>query len=228
VTAPVAFSTLHVAPALSEFLARYHQVRIELTLSDRFVDLAQEGFDLAIRIASELTPNLVARPLAKVHRVVCGSREYFARHPIPATPQDLTGHNCLIYTHGNPRSAWHFTGPQGDLVVPVRGSLTLNDNEALWQAVRGGVGIAMLPTFIVGEDLQAGKLRAVLSDYVPAEKMIYAVYLSNRNLSAKVRVFIDFLVARFQPPYWDLGWTTQPSIFLGSCSSSAWPVECPS
>jgi DNA-binding transcriptional LysR family regulator len=102
---------------------------------------------------------------------------------------------------------WRFRAESADVVVPVKGNLTLNDDEALWQAVLGGLGISLLPTFIVGRDLQAGRLQAVLAQYVPSERTLHAIYLPNRHLSAKVRVFIDFLLARFAaPPYWDRDW----------------------
>ena len=206
-TAPVAFGTLHVAPALPEFLAQYPDVRIDLTIGDRQLDLADEGLDLAIRIARVLPDNLAARRLAPINRVVCAAPAYFDRHGIPRRPQDLARHNCLVYTHANPDSQWRFRSGKGEDVVPVQGNLTLNDDEALWQATLGGLGIALLPTFIVGKDLQSGRLQAVLGEHVPTERNLHALYLPNRHLSAKVRVFIDFLVARFSPePYWDRDW----------------------
>jgi DNA-binding transcriptional LysR family regulator len=206
-TAPVAFATMHVAPALPEFLRRYPDVQIDLTLSDRLFDLAEEGYDVSIRIARDLPPNLVARELAPVNRVLCATPDYLRKHGVPAKPQDLADHNCLIYTHANPDSLWRFRGPEGQMVVPVRGNLRLNDDEALWQAVLGGLGISLLPTFIVGKDLQAGKLQSVLASYLPSERSVHALYLPNRHLSMKVRVFIDFLLERFGPaPYWDQHW----------------------
>jgi DNA-binding transcriptional LysR family regulator len=208
-TAPVAFGTLHVAPALPEFLAQYPDLRIDLTIGDRQFDLAEEGFDLAIRIARVLPDNLVARRLAPINRVVCAAPAYFERHGTPDRPADLARHNCLVYTHASPDSQWRFRSGKGaeEEVVPVRGNLTLNDDEALWQATIGALGIALLPTFIVGNDLQSGRLQAVLTEHVPVERNLHALYLPNRHLSAKVRVFIDFLVARFSPePYWDRDW----------------------
>jgi DNA-binding transcriptional LysR family regulator len=206
-TAPVAFGTLHVAPALPQFLAQYPDVRIDLTIGDRQLDLADEGLDLAIRIARVLPENLVARRLAPINRVVCAAPAYFERHGTPRRPQDLSRHNCLVYTHANPDSQWRFRSEEGEAVVTVKGNLTLNDDEALWQATLGGLGIALLPTFIVGNDLQSGRLQAVLTEHVPTERNLHALYLPNRHLSAKVRVFIDFLVARFSPePYWDRDW----------------------
>lgn len=204
VSASVAFGTLHIAPALPPFLERFPDMSVDMTIHDRFVDLADEGYDVAVRIARDPGQNIVARKLAPVHRKVCATPGYFARHGIPRAPADLATHNCLTYTHMRPHDQWHFRGPDADVAVPVSGNLTLNDDEALSQAVLGGLGVAILPTFIVGRDLQAGRLQAVLSEYVPADQHIYAVYLPNRHLSPKVRVFIDFLLERYGPePYWD-------------------------
>ena len=208
-TAPVAFATLHIAAFLPDFLARNPEVQVDMTVGDRFFDLADEGFDLAIRIARELPPNMVARKLAPINRVVCATPGYFEKHGVPVVPNDLTQHNCLVYTHANPDSSWRFKSAEGDIAVPVRGNLRLNDDEVIWQAVLGGLGISMLPTFTVGKDLQSGRLQAVLTEYIPTERNLYALYLPNRHLSAKVRVFIDFLLECFEPPpYWDRGWST--------------------
>jgi DNA-binding transcriptional LysR family regulator len=208
-TAPVAFATLHIASALPDFLARFPDVQVDLTVGDRFFELAEEGYDVAIRIARELPPNLVARQITPINRVVCGTPAYFDEHGIPAVPRDLVRHNCLVYTHANPDSQWRFRAPDGDITVPVRGNLRLNDDEVIWQAVLGGLGISILPTFTVGKDLQSGRLQAVLAEYIPPGPNLFAVYLPNRHLSAKVRVFIDYLLARFEPPpYWDRGWST--------------------
>lgn len=204
VAASVAFGTLHIAPALPEFLARHPEIRIDMAIGDRFVDLADEGFDVAVRIAAAPGPNLVARRLAPVNRRICATPAYFKRHGIPRTPADLARHNCLTYTHASPSGVWRLRGPKGDIDVRASGNLRLNDDEALSAAVLGGLGVALLPTFIVGRDLQAGRLRAVLSDYVPAERHIHAAWLPNRHLPAKVRAFVDFLKERFGPePYWD-------------------------
>lgn len=204
ISASVAFGTLHIAPALPEFLARYPELRIDMSIGDRFVDLAEEGFDVAVRIAKEPAPNLVARRLAPVNRKIVATPAYFERHGVPTSPSDLADHNCLTYTHINPQDTWRLRGPAGDITVPISGNLRLNDDEALSAAVLGGLGIALLPTFLIGRELHEGKLQAVLSDYVASERHIFAVYLPNRHLPAKVRAFIDFLLGRFTPqPYWD-------------------------
>lgn len=206
-TAPVAFATLHIAHALPEFHARYPEVQIDLTVGDRFFDLADEGYDLAVRIARDLPPNMVARPIAPINRVICGTPQYFATHGVPRRPEDLAAHDCVVYTHANPDSAWHLHAGDSDIAVPVRGTLKVNDDEVAWRAVRAGLGLSLLPTFIVGDDLQSGRLQAALTEYLPAERTLHALYLSNRHLSAKVRVFIDFLLSKFaSPPYWDRNW----------------------
>ena len=211
-TAPVAFTTLHIARVLPEFLAQYSEVRIDLILGDRSFELAEEGYDVAIRIARDLPPNLVARPIAPINRVICGTPEYFARRGVPRTPKDLAAHDCVVYTHANPDSIWHLTADGVNIAVPVQGTLKVNDDEVAWQAVRAGLGVSLLPTFIVGDDLQSGRLQAVLTQYLPSERKLYALYLPNRHLSAKVRVFIDFLLAKFAaPPYWDRNWQSRPA-----------------
>ncbi|MEO6929547.1 MAG: LysR family transcriptional regulator [Casimicrobiaceae bacterium] len=204
ISTSVAFGTLHIAPLFNDFLARYPEVKVDMTISDRFVDLADEGYDVAIRIARDPGLNIVARKLAPVHRKLCATPDYFARHGVPQAVADLARHNCLTYTYVHPKGLWRLQGPEREISVPVSGNLRLNDDEALSQAVLGGLGIAALPTFIVGKDLQAGRLQCVLSEYTLPEQDVYAVYLPTRHLSAKVRAFIDFLLERFGPePYWD-------------------------
>jgi DNA-binding transcriptional LysR family regulator len=204
VAASVAFGTLHVAPALADFLGRYEELAIDMSITDRPIDLAEEGYDVIVRVAREAPPNLVARRLAPVRRKVCATPTYFAERGVPRTPQDLVNHNCLDYTHADEHGLWRFIGPQGAIAVAVSGRLRINDDEALSQAVLGGLGLALLPTFIIGKDLQAGRLQDALAEYIPVERHVYAIYLPTRHLPAKVRAFIDYLLMRFGPsPYWD-------------------------
>ena len=204
ISASVAFGTLHVAPALPDFMAQHSDLAVDMSISDRLIDLVEDGFDVALRIAPEAAPNLVARQLAPIRRKICASPAYLARCGIPRTPEELAAHNCLDYSHMNAQGFWHLTGPHGAVSVAVSGSLRINDDEALSQAVLGGLGLALLPTFIVGRELQAGRLIEVLPGYVPVDRFLYAVHLPNRHLPLKVRVFIDFLLARFGAnPYWD-------------------------
>lgn len=204
VSASVAFGTLHVAPALAEFLPRHPELKIDLSITDRWVNLAEEGFDVAIHVSGDPPPNLVARPLAPVRRQLCATPEYFRRRGIPRTPADLAEHNCLDYTRSGEPGRWRFTGPEGEISVPINGPLHVDDDEALSQAVLGGLGVGLLPTFIVGKALQNGDLQAVLSEYIPVERHVYAMYLPTRHLPNKVRVFIDFMLSHIgAEPYWD-------------------------
>lgn len=204
VSASVAFGTLHVAPALAEFLPLYPELAIDLTITDRWVNLAEEGYDLSIRVTNDPPQNWVARKLAPVRRKLCATPEYFMRRGIPRNPTDLVMHNCLDYTRSGDQGLWRFTGPDGEISVPVKGPLHVDDDEALSQAVLGGLGISLLPTFIIGKDIQHGRLQAVLSEYIPVDRHVYAMYMPTRHLPSKVRVFIDFLVDYIgTEPYWD-------------------------
>ena len=204
VNVPVAFGVRHIAAALAEFSAPYPELRVDMTFNDRFVDLAEEGYDVAIHIAEDLDGGLISRRLAPIRRTVCATPEYWRRHGTPQTPEDLARHNCLVYTYLHVHDEWCFEGPKGEVRVPINGNLRVNNENALLRAALGGLGVGLLPTFIAGEDLQSGALQAVLSDYAVPATAVYAVYLPNRHLSAKVRAFIDFFVTRFGPqPYWD-------------------------
>ena len=204
VTAPVAFGRLHVAPAVADYLNRFPRMNLDMTITDRMVDLVSEGYDVAIRIRREPSLHVVARELAPVRRVVCATPDYFERRGVPSTPQELSTHNCLHYTYFGTQGEWRFRSLEGEIVVPVTGSLRIDDDDSLSQAVMGGLGVAMLPTFIIGRELQEGRLQSVLAKYVPLERHIYAVHLPSVHLPVKVRGFIDFIAARFGPtPYWD-------------------------
>ncbi|MHB1218969.1 MAG: LysR family transcriptional regulator [Alphaproteobacteria bacterium] len=204
VNAPMSFGHLHIAPAIPDFLTRYPEVRVDMTMNDRFVDLIDEGFDVAIRIARLTDSSLIARRLAPDRRVLCGAPAYFAKRGEPRTPDDLAAHNCLSYAYVSDTDQWQFIDGEGTRAVSVRGNLRANNGDAIRQALLAGLGVAVLPAFIVGPDVQAGRLREVLSDYLPNRASVYAVYPHSRHLSAKVRVFVDFLADRFGPsPYWD-------------------------
>lgn len=204
VAASVAFGTLHIAPAMAEFLERYPELDIDMAITDRVIDLAEEGYDLTIRVLHAPPASMVVRKLAPVQRVLCATPGYFHKHGIPRIPQDLARHNCLDYIHSGDKGIWKFRGPEGEIAVPVSGRLRINDDEALSEVVLGGLGCALLPTFIVGPDIQSGRLACELTEYIPVEQWVYAIYLPNRNLPRKVRVFIDFLLERFgEEPYWD-------------------------
>lgn len=206
VNAPMSFGQLHLGPVLSDFLDRYPQVQVDMTMTDRRIDIVEEGFDIAIRIGALADSSLVARTLATSRRVVCGAPAYLASHGIPQAPNELAGHNCL--GHGSIRNAeeWRFNGPEGETVVRAAGTLAVNNGDMLRLAALAGTGLAFLPTFIVGPDLAEGRLRAVLCDYESPADPISALYAAGRPVAAKVRAFIDHLVACFgDAPYWDEG-----------------------
>ena len=204
VNAPMTFGHLHIAPAIPDFLARYPEVRVDMTMNDRFVDLIDEGFDVAIRIARLTDSSLIARRLAPDRRILCGAPAYFAKHGEPRTPDDLAAHNCLSYAYVSDTDQWQFIDGEGTRSISVRGNLRANNGDAIRQALLAGLGVAVLPSFIVGPDIQAGRFKEVLRDYLPNRVSVYAVYPHSCHLTAKVRVFVDFLADRFGPsPYWD-------------------------
>lgn len=202
INAPVSFGSLHIAPAVSDFLDQYPDLQIDLSITDRFVDVIEDRLDVAIR--GRTTPedsSLIGRKIAPERFVLCASPAYLSGCRPPQHPNDLAAHPCFAYTQTD---TWRFTRSGADITIPVNGRFRSNNGEALCAAVRHGQGIALLPTFLVGDDLQKGRLRSLLPDYRVAEAGLYAIYPHRRLLSAKVRLFIDFLVARFNPtPGWD-------------------------
>lgn len=201
INVPVAFGRLHVAPLLPDFLAAHPGLRIDVVLNDRFVDLVEEGVDLAIRIGELADSSLIARRLAANRRLVCAAPDYLTRQSTPRAPADLTGHNCLVYTYRASRNDWHFIGPDGARqTAQVAGNLEANNAEALHAAVRAGLGLGLLPHWLVGRDLAEGRLVELLPDFHAPDSAIYAVYPPGRHLSPKVRGFVDFLAARYARP----------------------------
>lgn len=206
VNAPMSFGFLHLAPAIPDFLALYPEVEIELSMNDRFVDLVEEGFDVAVRIGALASSSLIARKLAPVRRVVCASPAYLAQRGTPQTPDDLKTQDCLPNSNIALLHEWRFITPEGKpWPVEVKGRLCANNGDALRVAALKGLGLAFLPSFIVGADLQSGTLTSVLDPFVAQDMSLNAVYPHARHLSPKVRAFVDFLGKRFGPrPYWDL------------------------
>jgi DNA-binding transcriptional LysR family regulator len=202
---PLAFGLLHLAPLIQEFMTRHPDVRFELDFNDRQIDLMQEGFDLAIRIATLEDSSLIARRLVPIRHVLCGSPGYLARHGIPKAAADLAHHACLAYSNVRDPGLWTFTGPDGqtgNVRVPVR--LAASSGEFLMRAAIADEGLLMLPTFYCHEALRSGQLVKVLADHTWPELSAYAVYPPTRHLSRRVRAFIDLLVERMAgEPYWD-------------------------
>lgn len=206
INAPVSFGARQIAPLLLEFSHRCQQVTVELGLNDRLVDLADEGWDLALRVGSLGDSSLIARRIAPCRAIVCAAPSYLQAHGKPQKLADLSQHNCLGYTLSRLTGAdrWTF-GRRSDLTVQVKGNLRSNNGDALRAAAVAGQGLIYQPTFMVADDLRAGTLVAIDLDH-PAVEFggIYAVFLPTPHPAAKVRVFVDFLVARFTPePPWD-------------------------
>jgi DNA-binding transcriptional LysR family regulator len=204
VSGPLSFGTRQLGPAIADFLAACPAVEIDVTLSDRVADLVEEGFDLAIRIGRLADSSLIARRIAPCLVVACAAPAYLKKHGAPRVPADLAAHNCLGYSYAALRNEWRFTGPEGTQSVRVAGRLNANNGDILRLAALGGEGIILQPSFIVADDLAAGRLVPILPGYAPDELAIHAVYPHSRHLSVKVRSFVDFLVARFgQQPEWE-------------------------
>jgi DNA-binding transcriptional LysR family regulator len=204
---PLTFGFREIAPALAEFSSLHPALTVDLGLADRYVDLIEEGWDLAIRIGRLKDSALVARRLAPCRIVVCASPSYLAAQGIPKTPDDLGSHNCLGYTLPSALSAsrWLF-GPEGETAVPVSGNLRANNGDALLAAALAGQGIVYQPTFLVGDALRDGSLVRILPEHAIPEYGVHAVFPSGRQAPAKVRAFVEFLARRFAPePAWDRG-----------------------
>ena len=198
VSAPMSFGVAHLGPAVSDFLSEYRELSISLTLNDRFTDLIEEGFDIAIRIAQSADSSLIARRLSGVRCVMTATPEYLERKGVPTKPQDLSGHQCLSYSYLASGLEWPIFGPNGATSVKVSGPLKANNGEVLLQAARQNLGIAFLPNFLVREDIQAGVLVPVLEQYRLPELSVYAVSPPNRFPARKVQAFIAFLAERFE------------------------------
>jgi DNA-binding transcriptional LysR family regulator len=197
-TTSVNFGVRHVAPAIAAFLVAHPGVRFDVSLSDRIVDLVEEGFDLAVRIGAPGSDNVVARKLGETRLVPCASPAYLKAHGAPRVPEDLARHNCLTYEYVAPRSVWSFRDAAGaERSVRVGGSLHANNGDLLAEAAAQGAGIVFEAAFIVGPEVRAGRLVPLLQEFVSAPLPIYAVYPSRKHLSAKVRLFVDFLLERF-------------------------------
>ena len=200
----VAFGARHLGNAISDFLHRYPRVKADLTLNDRVVDLIEEGFDVAVRVARKIDPGLVARPITRARLVACASPDYLKKHGVPKSPADLVHHNCLTYAYSGPKLEWRFTRRGRVQTVKVTGSLHGNNGEIICRAAAAGLGIIVQPTFLAYELLSEKKLVRILEGWEADEITIFAVYPSRQFLAPKVRSFIDFLVERFGPePYWD-------------------------
>ena len=205
INAPMSFGMRHLPSAIADFMANYPEVSIDLVLNDRFVDLIDEGYDLALRIGTLADSALYARKLAACRRVLAASPDYLARHGEPRHPGDLAHHQCLVYSMNSNADTWRLTGPDGQQInARIAGRLSVNNGDVLREVAVSGRGIVLLPSFLICDQLADGSLVPVLTPYGPSDIPLHAVYPHNRHLSAKVRAFVDFLAARFAPePPWE-------------------------
>jgi len=198
VTLPTAFGILHLLPALPDFMARHPEVTLEIDLNDRFVNMIEEGFDLALRVGDLEDSSLIGRRLAANRRVLAAAPGYLTGRAAPQRPADLAAHDCLIYTYRAQRHDWHLVDENGkECVVSVTGKIETNNPMMLREAALSGLGVVLLPLWIIGPDLKAGRLERILPTHHWPDNAIHAVYPPGRHLSAKVRSFVDFLVERF-------------------------------
>lgn len=204
-TCSITFGTRHLAPAIAAFVARNSQLRFDVELSDRVVDIVDEGFDLALRIGEIGSQSLIGRRIAESQIVCCAAPSYLAAHGTPRTPADLARHACLSYEYSPARNLWRFRDQEGrDEEVRIAGPVHANNGQMLCALAVAGVGINFEPDFIVAPDVRAGRLVPLLPSFAPPSIPIHAVYPSRRHLSAKVRAFVDFLVEWFAQPGWAL------------------------
>ncbi|GFM79310.1 LysR family transcriptional regulator [Pseudomonas cichorii] len=203
ITSSTSFGQAQLTQAVTEFVGRYSQVRVDMVLLDRTVNLVDERLDLAIRITNDLDPNLIARRLTTCRSVVCASPAYLKAHSVPESIEDLALHNCLTHTYHS-SSLWHFTRKGLPCSVAVKGNLSTNDAITTLQAALCGAGIALLPTYLAAPLIQNGQLVPLLTGCQPMELSIYAVYTSRKHMSSALRALLDFLAERFAPePVWD-------------------------
>ena len=204
VTLPVSFGQRHIAPVLAEFLTRYPYIDLDLSFTDRFVDVFEESIDVAIRIGQLKDSQLIVRRLAPNRRVLCASPAYLKQYGSPQMPAQLEQHCCLNFSRLATGDIWHFSRKNQRVAVPIKSKLRADNAEALYQAVLGDCGIALLATFIVGDDLRTGRLKTVLDDWKSPATDIFAVLGVGRYVPSKTQVFVNFLVDRFRgTPYWD-------------------------
>ncbi|MEN9773840.1 MAG: HTH-type transcriptional regulator DmlR [Pseudomonadota bacterium] len=202
INVPVSFGLLHLAPLWPSFISMHPEVELDITLADRLVDLVDEGYDLAVRIARLQPSSLVSRRMSSTRLVLCASPEYLRRQGTPLHPSDLAQHALIAYTLLSTGDRWEFEGPQGPVGVTVVPRLRTNSGDTCCAAALQHRGLVLQPTFLVGPHLASGALVEVLPNYRSVELGVFAVYPSRTHLMPKVRVLIDFLVEAFRTPAW--------------------------
>lgn len=206
VALPLSFGLLHLAPMINAFAAAHPELEFDLDFNDRQIDLMQEGFDLAVRIAQLTDSSLIARRIAPVRHMACASPSYIAQHGAPKAPQELANHTCLGYSNLATPDIWTYSDAKNNtsrVKVPLK--LRANNGDFLCRAAVAGQGIILQPTFYMADAICRGELVPILRDIQWPEVNAYAVYPPTRHLSTRVRAFVDYLVAQFSgEPYWDV------------------------
>lgn len=200
INAPFTFGVLHLAPLWGAFRVQHPKVKLEVTLADRLVDLVEEGFDVAIRIARLENSTLVSKRLATTRMVLCASPQYLKQHGAPTHPSELAGHAVISYSYLSTRDEWHFTGPQGPVSVKTNPCFHTNNGDTCRAAALASQGIILQPSFLVGDDVATGALLELMPQFRSLELGIYAVYPTRKHVSPKVRALIDFLTHHFSQP----------------------------
>lgn len=205
VNSSTAFGQYQIVPLIPAMLEKYPSLQVQLTMTDSIVNLVEEGFDVSVRIGTLTDSSLIARKLGVAHRVLVAAPSYIERHGAPTCPEDLKDHECLKLSIPTSLNKWEFTTADGPRTVEVKGRFEADNAIALHEAALAGIGLFRAASFVVGDDIKAGRLIPVLDTFeISDDPGIFAVWPHNRNLSAKVRAFVDTLVDAFSPiPPWE-------------------------
>lgn len=199
--APVTFGSTWLAAALADYLRAYPEVNVELSISDRMVDLVDEGYDAVIRIGELSDTSLRARAITPYEMVVCAAPSYLAGRQAPQRPADLARHDCLGFAHWTPRNQWWFEGPEGAETVEVRGPLVVNMGHALRTAALAGLGIILQPRMLLQDDIDQGRLVPLLAGWRHTVRPMHILTAADRRRTRKLESLVEFLAQRFPPPW---------------------------
>lgn len=202
INAPVTFGVMHLSPLWGRYREQHPRVRLDVTLSDRVVDLVEEGYDLAVRIARMADSSLISRKLSSTRMVLCASPGYLDKAGWPQHPSELAQHAVLGYSYWSSGDEWRFDGPEGAVAVKTQPAIRTNSGDICRAGALQHQGIVLQPTFLVGDDLASGALVELMPQYRSLEMGIYAVYPTRKHVTPKVRLLIDFLAESFKTPSW--------------------------
>lgn len=202
INAPMSFGIKHLAPLWGEFQAAHPKVRLDITLGDRQVDLVEEGYDMAIRIARLPSSSLISRKLSSTRALLCASPEYLRRAGTPVHPSELANHRLISYSLWAENDEWGFDGPDGRVSVKATPVICANNGDTCRIAALNHQGLALQPNFLIADDIRSGALVEVMPEYCSIDFSIYVIYPSRKHLSPKVRAMVDFLIAAFRESGW--------------------------